>query len=164
MILLEVICHAREHDTPAARRAGCVCLPESTDPRTEPGSGARRHHRLTSRQRRSAVAEYVEGDTVRELAARYDCSPGQIVAIVRASGVPLRPRGARRVLDDREAKQIAREYAAGASLGELAGRYGCAPGTIRRAVVEAGGALRPGRCQSAGREFGTRIDLGGAQC
>lgn len=32
MILLDVLCHARQHDTPAAHRAGCVCPPPDPTP------------------------------------------------------------------------------------------------------------------------------------
>jgi Mor family transcriptional regulator len=91
------------------------------------------------------VAAYRSGRTVEELAAAHECSVTTIRAVLEGEGVTLRARGPRSPLEGREA-QLAADYASGATVRDLADRYGANQRTIRKALAERGVAMRrPGR-------------------
>lgn len=65
--------------------------------------------------------------------------------VLRGAGVTMRSRGPRSPLAGRE-DDVARDYAAGATVRELVDRYGANQRTIRKVLADAGVPMRaPGR-------------------
>jgi Mor family transcriptional regulator len=95
------------------------------------------------------VAAYEGGRTVEELAATHDCSVTTIRTVLEGHGSALRARGPRSPLEGREA-ELAADYEGGATVRELAGRYGANQRTIRKVLADRGVVMRPpGRKPSA---------------
>jgi Mor family transcriptional regulator len=88
------------------------------------------------------VAAYEAGRTVEELADAHDCSVTTIRAVLEGEGVTLRARGPRSPLEGREA-ELAADYEGGATVRELANRYGANQRTIRKVLADRGVAMRP---------------------
>ncbi|MCU1487492.1 MAG: hypothetical protein JWN67_4238 [Actinomycetia bacterium] len=95
------------------------------------------------------VDAYVAGATVEELAERHDCSVTTIRSVLGEAGASLRARGPRSPLEGRAA-ELSTDYEAGATVRDLAERYGANQRTIRKVLAERGVAMRrPGRKPSA---------------
>jgi Mor family transcriptional regulator len=95
------------------------------------------------------VAAYQSGHTVEELAVAHDCSVTTVRAVLEAEGTTLRARGPRSPLEGREA-ELAADYECGATVRELADRYGANQRTIRKVLADRGVTMRPpGRKPSA---------------
>jgi Mor family transcriptional regulator len=107
--------------------------------------------RLLVGQEPELVEAYEAGATVEELAERHGCSVTTVRAVLEEQGVTLRPRGPRSPLEGREAS-LAADYEAGATIRELASRYGANQRTIRKVLSECGVTMRPpGRKPTGGR-------------
>ncbi len=87
------------------------------------------------------VAAYRQGVPVEELAAAFQVHRTTVIGHVRRHGVPKRERRALRGEDVGRAIQL---YAEGRSADWVAAQFGVAASTVRRALKEAGIALRPG--------------------
>jgi transposase-like protein len=88
------------------------------------------------------VAGYLSGLTIQKLAEAHGASTKAVWRRLTAAGTPMRPAGKARTTMAR-AVDVARAYEAGASLADLAARYGVEARTIRAAVVAQGGTIRP---------------------
>lgn len=88
------------------------------------------------------AAAYDAGETVEMLAVRYGCSTTTVREVLAAEGVGLRPPGPRSPLVGREA-EVATAYEAGATVRELAERFGANQRTIRKVLAGEGVAMRP---------------------
>lgn len=98
--------------------------------------------RLLLGQEAELASRYRDGDTVQELAARYECSVTTVREVLAAAGVVLRARGPRSPLEGRAA-ELAAAYVAGATVRDLAERFGANQRTIRKVLAEEGVAMRP---------------------
>ena len=89
------------------------------------------------------VAAYRQGVAVKELAASFRINRTTVLGHLRRHGIPKRDRRALRGDDVERAKKL---YAEGRSADWIAGELGVAASTVRRALQDAGVALRtPGR-------------------
>jgi transposase-like protein len=96
------------------------------------------------------VAAYRGGATVEELAERHGCSVTTVRTVLEGEGVALRARGPRSPLEGREA-ELAAAYDSGATVRDLADRFGANQRTIRKALADRGVTMRPpGRKPAAG--------------
>ena len=107
---------------------------------------ARSHRRVHNARRRlgaevvaRVVADYEAGCPTTALMERYQIGKGTVLGILHGAGVKMRCQGARNI-DLVEATQL---YEAGWSLKRLAERYDCDHESVRRALKEAGVAIRP---------------------
>lgn len=101
--------------------------------------------RLLVGQEAELASAYAAGATVQELAARFGCSVTTVREVLGGEGVELRARGPRSPLDGREA-ELAAAYVAGATVRDLAERFGANQRTIRKVLAEQGVEMRrPGR-------------------
>jgi hypothetical protein len=87
------------------------------------------------------VAAYRRGVPVAELAASFQVNRTTVLGHVRRHGVRKRDR---RALQGEEVDRAAQLYAGGQSADWVAAQLGVAPSTVRRALKDAGVALRPG--------------------
>lgn len=88
------------------------------------------------------VEAYEAGATVEELAERHGCSVTTVRAVLAGERVELRARGPRSPLEGRES-EVAAAYETGATVRELAARFGANQRTIRKALATGGVAMRP---------------------
>jgi predicted transcriptional regulator len=88
------------------------------------------------------VDAYEAGATVEELAELHGCSVITVRMVLDGEGVTLRARGPRSPLEGREA-ELAADYEAGATVRDLAERYGANQRTIRKVLAEWGVTMRP---------------------
>jgi DNA-binding CsgD family transcriptional regulator len=108
---------------------------------------------LVGREHEVAAA-YLEGATITVLAERFGVSASTICRVLDRAGVPRRSRGQRvSGVRGREA-EIASAFLAGATLQELADRFGCSTKPIHDALDRAGvtRGAGPRRRRLAGRE------------
>jgi DNA-directed RNA polymerase specialized sigma24 family protein len=111
----------------------------ATDRQQRPPTRQRQtQHRLSVEQVQRLVAEYRDGASVQELAARWGVHRTTVAAQLRQAGVPLRRRG---VPADRRTEAI-RLYGEGWSCQRLAERYGCHATTVWKVLRQAGVRLR----------------------
>ena len=109
-----------------------------------------KNKRMTSAERSGLgdklVKDYDKGHSLVELSQRHGTSAGRIRSILLERGVTLRPRGgAVRKPDPNRAaraKQLAKEYKAGASLSKLAATHQVSATTARNLVLAGGARLR----------------------
>lgn len=85
---------------------------------------------------------YTAGATIEALAEHHGCSTESIRAVLRAEGVEARPRGPRSPLAGRE-DDVAAAYRAGATIRELAERFGANARTVRKVLVDREVPMRP---------------------
>ena len=91
------------------------------------------------------VDAYEAGATVESLAAEHGCSVTTVRDVLAAEGMAMRSRGPRSPLEGREA-EVAAAYEAGATVRDLAERFGANQRTIRKVLAEQGVVMRrPGR-------------------
>lgn len=95
-----------------------------------------------------AVKMYTEGEKVAVILEETRLETPQVYAGIRAAGIEL--RGVPRVLAEYGA-ELRERYEAGESLQTLADVYGAEAATIRRRIIEQGGAIR---ARSGGRQRG----------
>jgi transposase-like protein len=94
-------------------------------------------------RRAEALQFYLDGGSVKRVAKRFQCRTDVVSALLAEEGVQLKPGGHRHPkFDKARSRQIADEYAAGATLQQLAERYDSNTLTIKNAVTRVGGALR----------------------
>ena len=98
--------------------------------------------RLLVGQEAELVAAYEAGATVESLAAEHGCSVTTVRDVLAAEGVELRARGPRSPLDGREA-EVATAYEGGATVRDLAERFGANQRTIRKVLAGEGVVMRP---------------------
>lgn len=85
-----------------------------------------------------------------ELAERHGCSTTTVRTLLEAEGAELRARGPRSPLDGLEA-ELGAAYEAGATVRELAERFGANARTIRKVLADRGVTMRrPGRKPAPG--------------
>jgi uncharacterized protein (DUF433 family) len=109
--------------------------------------------KLVGREGEVAVA-YRAGKTVEALAEQYGVSLSTVCRALDRAGQPRRQQGRRETgVPGREAEIVA-AYNAGATIAEIAQRFGCSTMPIREALVRAGVERRgPGRVRAvAGQE------------
>ncbi len=121
-----------------------------------------RHKRLTPADRDALGAKlekaYASGRSLAELGEEHGTSAGRVRLILLERGVTLRSRGGAVRKPDpargERAKVVAKEYAGGASLQELAATHGISATTARSLVQAGGGTLRArgGRRAAAAKE------------
>jgi transposase-like protein len=101
--------------------------------------------RLLVGQEAEVAAAYRAGATIEVLAERHGCSTESIRSVLHDASVGLRARGPRSPLAGAEADVVA-AYEAGATLRELAERFGANARTIRKVLLDRGVPMRgPGR-------------------
>lgn len=98
--------------------------------------------RLLVGQEPEIVEAYRRGDTIPQLAERYHCSTESIRTALRLEGVEARRRGPRSPLEGRE-DEVATAYRAGATVRELAERFGADVRTIRKVLAARDVPMRP---------------------
>jgi len=94
---------------------------------------------LTPERRAELVADYEAGIPVRAIAAKHGVHRGSIPKIVVSEGVPLRSSG----LNGRARSRALTLYGEGFTLQEVADLLGVDDKTVRHAIVELGGRIRP---------------------
>ena len=110
----------------------------------------KRHQRLSVAERdklgNQVEKSYAKGRSLSEIAEEVGTSAGRVRSLLLQRGVLLRSRGGNTRKPDPEraktAQQVAKAYAGGQSLAELAGTYGKSASTIRNLVLAGGGSLR----------------------
>ncbi|MHB8318958.1 MAG: hypothetical protein ACYDEP_07000 [Acidimicrobiales bacterium] len=106
--------------------------------------------RLTPGEVADLVAAYRRGVSVEGLATSFRVNRTTVLGHVRRHGVPKRDR---RALKGDEVDRAVALYARGQSADVVAAQLGVAASTVRRALNDAGVALRPGgrprRCETA---------------
>lgn len=101
--------------------------------------------RLLVGQEADLASLYAAGETVESLAVRFGCSVTTVREVLSASGVEMRARGPRSPLDGRE-DELAAAYIGGATVRDLAERFGANQRTIRKVLAHQGVEMRrPGR-------------------
>lgn len=100
---------------------------------------AKSQTRLTPERRAQVVTDYESGVPVRAIAAKHKLHRGSIPKIVAAAGVSLRASG----LSDMARSRALALYEEGATLQEIASQLGADDKTVRNAIVELGGRIRP---------------------
>jgi DNA-binding transcriptional regulator LsrR (DeoR family) len=85
------------------------------------------------------VTEYQEGRTTIELMGRYGLSKASVIHLLEANGVALR----RQRLSEHQAAEAAWLYKQGHSLSAITEQLQLPRESIRRALVDAGVAMRP---------------------
>ena len=101
--------------------------------------------RLLVGQEAEVAGAYRAGATILALAERYECSAASIRAVLEDQGVDMRTRGPRSPLAGRE-DEVAAAYREGATIRELAARFGANARTVSKVLADRGvGARRPGR-------------------
>ena len=109
-----------------------------------------RHKRLSAADRDALGGKlekaYTAGRSLAELGEEHGTSAGRVRLILLERGVTLRSRGGAVRKPDpargERAKGLAKEYAGGASLQELAAQHGISATTARSLVQAGGGTLR----------------------
>ena len=109
-----------------------------------------RHKRLSTSDRDALGGKlekaYTGGRSLAELGEEHGTSAGRVRLILLERGVVLRSRGGAVRKPDpargERAKGVAKEYADGASLQELAATHGISATTARSLVQAGGGTLR----------------------
>ena len=102
-------------------------------------NSAKSQTRLTPERRAELVSDYEAGMPVSTIAAKHRVHRGSIPKIVRAAGAPLRASG----LSATSRAQALALYGEGVTLQEIASRLGADDKTVRNAIVELGGTIRP---------------------
>ncbi len=94
----------------------------------------------------SLAKDYAGGASIAALADKHGTSAGRVRLVLLERGVVLRARGGNtRKPDparDKRAKQVAAEYAKGASLAQLGATHGVSATTARNLVIAGGAELR----------------------
>jgi Zn-dependent peptidase ImmA (M78 family) len=91
----------------------------------------------------TVASRYRAGDSLRTIARAYGVSRTNVVRRLMDAGVPTRspwPELAEELAE--HGPEIARRYAAGASLATLSRHFGLSTERVRRAVLENGGTIR----------------------
>lgn len=88
------------------------------------------------------VEAYEAGATAEKLAERHGCSVTTVRMVLEGQGVTLRARGPRSPLEGRE-PELAAAYEGGATVRDLAERFGANQRTIRKVLAERGVTMRP---------------------
>lgn len=102
-------------------------------------NAAKSQTRLTPERRAELVADYEAGMPVRMIAAKYAVHRGTVPTLVTKDGARLRTSG----LSLTGRAHAASLYAEGLTLREVAERLGVDEKTVRNAVVEERGLIRP---------------------
>ena len=96
-------------------------------------------HRLSLGEARQLAAAYQGGTTINELADRYKIHRTTVMSILHRDAINTRYR----LLSDRQLSQAIELYAQGLSLLNVSRQLGVNHGTVRRALLKAGVAIRP---------------------
>ena len=83
---------------------------------------------------------YEAGSTVPGIAEQFRLNKQTVSGVLQRLGVETRDR---RFFPDEQIELVCEQYRDGASLGQLAKRYGCDPTTIMRTLERAGVKRRP---------------------
>jgi hypothetical protein len=86
-----------------------------------------------------AIALYVQGRSIAEVAALLGCGRKAVARVLREAGVVRDQRGGKRL----DAEEIRRRYEAGASIGGIARALGASHGGVADALDRAGIPRRP---------------------
>ena len=122
------------------RRGPRTRTPERHDSRgVVAKNAAKSQTRLTPERRAELVADYEAGMPVRMIAAKYAVHRGTVPTLVTKDGARLRTSG----LSLTGRAHAASLYAEGLTLREVAERLGVDEKTVRNAVVEERGLIRP---------------------
>jgi transposase len=112
----------------------------------EPVEGIRRatrieqkHTLLDDPEITELVASYLEGDTIDELATKFDVNQTTVQAHLERQQVERRPY---RKVKPAQVAEAAELYRSGMSVRGVAKRLGVSPDTTRRLLVEAGVVIR----------------------
>lgn len=112
---------------------------EKPSERPKIGTPRQVRHRLGTRKIDCLCAEYVDGASTLDLAARYGISKQAVAKLLRGRGVPVR---ARQGLTTPELETAGKLYADGRSIGEVAAHLGRPASTIYHALRRAGFSTR----------------------
>jgi hypothetical protein len=100
-------------------------------------------HRIDRRLSAGTITElvqaYRDGASTTELRCRYEISQGSVIKILHEHGVEMRNQG----LAENDVSTAAELYRGGSTLAQLGERFGVSPNAVRRALVAAGGVMRP---------------------
>ena len=100
---------------------------------------AKSQTRLTPDRRAELVADYEAGIPVRAIAAEYGVHRGTIPGLAHRAGAETRHRG----LNDVGQAEAASLYLGGMTLAQAARHLDISDESVRRAVLEKGGQIRP---------------------
>jgi DNA-binding CsgD family transcriptional regulator len=99
----------------------------------------------TPDQRASVVAAYEGGESIRAIARRLKIRAQVIIACLDDAGIVRRHKGAKPMLGDSEARQIAEAYLSGESAASIGQRFRITPETVRNYLKKEGVPIRPAR-------------------
>jgi len=122
-------------------------------PKSAPPKSRRKVH-LTEAQMQDLVANYLCGATTMELAAQYDIHYTTVSKYLKQRGVAIRLKS----LGEKDRALAIELYKSGLSTARVAERIGCAPNTIRSALLDAEVQMRDtrGRPPSSQRGLASR--------
>ena len=107
-----------------------------------------KQRRLGETELASLVADYLTGQTVRQLIRAYRINHSTVIGHLQRQGVHVVRNGPR--LSDTQVAEAALLYASGLSLATVASTFTVDACTVRRAFIRAGVARRPRRGWSGG--------------
>lgn len=106
------------------------------------------HRTFTEEQDTEVASLYERGQSLRQLAARFDCALSTISGALDRAGVKRRAAGSDWRFDHDQSEALVVRYAAGESMQALATEHGCDRGAMRRAIERGGGTIRRGGPQN----------------
>lgn len=124
------------------KNAGVTPRP-ARKPTTGPGGN------IPADVRDQIISAYQNGKSSTEIAKEFGSSPITVLGVVRAAGVPVNSRGAKRRYSDTDRAAIVEAYATGDSALTVAKRYGVAVTTVLRFARENGVEVRSDLGRSA---------------
>ena len=90
--------------------------------------------RLGAKKVEEIVRRYEAGESARSLAAEYGVAASALIRLLRENNVVVR----RRKVTDKEARAMARDYTAGATMVDLEDKYRLSHGAVYRALYRVG--------------------------
>lgn len=97
---------------------------------------------LSSEQVAEMATRYQAGESATRLGKEFGVSLSTAITSLRREGVAIRGAGSARAFSPADDVEVGRLYSAGASLADLAAKYGVGTGPVTRAVKRAGVTLR----------------------
>lgn len=85
------------------------------------------------------VRRYEEGESARSLAETHGVAASALIRLLRENNVVVK----KRKVTDAEARRMATEYQAGATMREIEAMFGLSHGAVSRALHRTGVPLRP---------------------
>ncbi|WP_156156741.1 helix-turn-helix domain-containing protein [Microbacterium azadirachtae] len=94
--------------------------------------------RLGPRKVADIVRRYQEGESARSLAEKYKVAPSAVTRLLRENNVVVK----KRTVTEAEARRIAKEYEAGATMRDIEKNHGLSHGAVSRTLHRVGVEMR----------------------